>query len=210
MGPHQGRKAFMLQTLAPRPEERGAEAVAQANGFSLHAGMAAQAGELAKLERLCRYISRPAVAVETAQGHIRYALKTPYRDGTTHVVFEPEDFLSRLAALVPSPWVNLTRFHDVFAPHHELRSQIVACSGDSAEAQAGQGKRGARATSMGWAQRLKRVFAIERCGGGMKIIAAIENAELIEKILRHVAPERALEVQAAPRAPPLFTANLFN
>jgi hypothetical protein len=45
---------------------------------------------------------------------------------------------------------------------------------------------------------------------GMKIIAAIENAELIEKILRHVAPERALEVQAAPRAPPLFTANLFN
>jgi hypothetical protein len=43
----------------------------------------------------------------------------------------------------------------------------------------------------------------------MKTIAAIENAELIEKIL-HVAPERALEVQAAPRAAPLFTANLFN
>jgi hypothetical protein len=37
-----GRKAFMLQTLAPRPEERGAEAVAQADGFSLHAGVAAQ------------------------------------------------------------------------------------------------------------------------------------------------------------------------
>jgi hypothetical protein len=76
------------------------------------------------------------------------------------VVFEPEDFLSRLAALVPSPRVNLTRFHGVFAPHHELRSRIVACSGDSVEAQAGQGKRGARATSLGWAQRLKRVFAI--------------------------------------------------
>ncbi len=69
-------------------------------------------------------------------------MKTPYRDDTTHVVFEPEDFLSRLAALVPSPRVNLTRFHGVFAPHHELRSRIVACSGDSAEAQAGQGKRG--------------------------------------------------------------------
>lgn len=101
----------------------------------------------------------------TAQGHIRYALKTPYRDGTTHVVFEPEDFLSRVAALVPSPRVNLTRFHGVFAPHHELRSRIVLGSADSAEAQAEQGKRGARATSMGWAQRLRRVFAIEieRC-----------------------------------------------
>ncbi len=42
-------------------------------------------------------------------GRIRYALKTPYRDGTTHVLFEPLDFLARLAALVPSPGVNLTR-----------------------------------------------------------------------------------------------------
>jgi hypothetical protein len=37
--------------------------------------VAAQADERAKLERLCRYISHPAVAVErlslTAQGHIR-------------------------------------------------------------------------------------------------------------------------------------------
>ena len=61
----------------------------------------------------------------TARGDIRYALKTPYRDGTTHVVFEPLDFLSRLAALVPSPRVNLTRFHGVFGPHHALRSRIV-------------------------------------------------------------------------------------
>jgi hypothetical protein len=37
---------------------------------------------------------------------------------------------------------------------------------------------------MGWAQRLKRVFSIEieRCGGGMKIIAAIENAELRQRV----------------------------
>jgi hypothetical protein len=38
----------------------------------------------------------------TAQGNIRYALETPYRDGTTHVMFEPLDFLARLAALVPN------------------------------------------------------------------------------------------------------------
>ena len=28
----------------------------------------------------------------TANGNIRYQLKTPYRDGTTHVFFEPLDF----------------------------------------------------------------------------------------------------------------------
>jgi hypothetical protein len=39
-----------------------------------------------------------------------------YRDGTTHVIFEPLDFIAHLAALVPHPRVNLTRFHGVFAP----------------------------------------------------------------------------------------------
>ena len=36
-------------------------------------------------------------------------LKTPYRDGTIHVIFEPLDFMARLAALVPKPKANLTR-----------------------------------------------------------------------------------------------------
>ena len=46
-----------------------------------------------------------------------YLLETPYRDGTTHVVFEPLDFIARLAALVPRPRVNLTRYHGVLAPN---------------------------------------------------------------------------------------------
>lgn len=41
---------------------------------------------------------------------------TPYRDATSHVIFKPLDFIARLAALVPKPRVNLTRFHGVFAP----------------------------------------------------------------------------------------------
>ncbi len=60
-----------------------------------------------RFERLCRYISRPAVSEKrlslTPNGNVRYQLKTPYRDGTTHVIFEPLDFMARLAALVPKP-----------------------------------------------------------------------------------------------------------
>ena len=33
----------------------------------------------------------------TRNGQIRYQLKTPYNDGTTHVIFEPLDFIARLA-----------------------------------------------------------------------------------------------------------------
>jgi hypothetical protein len=89
----------------------------------------AEAYQRDKLERLCRYIARPAVSEKRLSllddGRIRYELKTPYRDGTTHVIFEPLDFLARLAALVPKPRVNLTRFHGVFAPNTKYRIQVT-------------------------------------------------------------------------------------
>lgn len=63
-----------------------------AAGFSLHAGVATKANERDKLERLCRYITRPPVSTErlsmTRNGQVRYELKTPWRNGTTHVIFK--------------------------------------------------------------------------------------------------------------------------
>ena len=61
----------------------------------------------------------------TSNGNIRYELKTPYRDGTTHVIFEPLDFIAKLAALVPKPRTNLTRFHGVFAPNSKFRVRVT-------------------------------------------------------------------------------------
>jgi hypothetical protein len=82
-----------------------------------------------KLEVLCRYFTRSAVCEKrlalTEHGKIRYQLKTPYRDGTTHVIFEPLDFTVRLAALVHKLRVNLTRLdekHPVYHPSGNLRS----------------------------------------------------------------------------------------
>ncbi len=109
----------MVNLSVPLEGDDRYEQVAKEAGFSLHAGVAAQAWERDKLERLCRYISRPAVSEKrlslTSAGNIRYLLKTPYSDGTTHVIFEPLDFIAKLASLVPKPKVNLTRFHGVFA-----------------------------------------------------------------------------------------------
>ena len=99
------------------------------SGFSLHAGVATRANERTRLERLCRYITRPAVSTKrlllTRNGQVRYELKTPWRNGTTHVIFEPLDFISRLVSLVPKPRVNLTRFHGVFAPNSKHRVQVT-------------------------------------------------------------------------------------
>ena len=179
--PQAGRKVFTLQTL-PACDEPFDDGVGKVAGFSLHAGVAARADERKKLERLCRYISRPAVSEKrlslTPNGNIRYQLKTPYRDGTTHVIFEPLDFIARLAALVPKPRVNLTRFHGVFAPNSKHRALVTPAKrgkGNKPEAVDEPQERtpAERRASMTWAQRLKRVFNIDietcrACGGAVQ------------------------------------------
>ncbi len=75
VGPQQGRKVFTLQTLPAWDDSFGDE-VGKVAGFSLHAGVMARADERQKLERLCRYISRPVVSEKrlslTPNGNIRY------------------------------------------------------------------------------------------------------------------------------------------
>ena len=216
VGPQQGRKVFTLQTL-PGIEEPFSGG--QAAGFSLHAGVATKANQRDKLERLCRYITRPAISEKrlslTNQGKVRYELKTPYRDGTTHVIFEPVDFIAKLAALVPRPRVNLTRFHGVFAPNSKHRALVTP-----AKRGKGSKSKGAdvqdektpvqRHAAMTWAQRLKRVFNIDVetcriCGGSAKVIACIEDPVIIKKILTHLeekSPTRAALLLPDSRAPP--------
>ena len=214
-GPQAGRKVFTLQTL-PASDELFDDGVGKVAGLSLHAGMATRADVRKKLEHLCRYISRPAVSDKrlslTSNGNIRYQLKTPYRDGTTHVIFEPLDFIALLAALVPKPRVNLTRFHGVFAPNSRHRALVTPAKrgrGNKAWVADEQTTAAERRASMSWAQRLKRVFNIDietcsECGGAMKVIACIEDPEVIKQILHHLKHKadtggpRALPESRAP------------
>ena len=83
-----------------------------------------------------------------------YQYKQPFRDGSTHVVLEPLDFIARLVALVPRPRRNLTRFHGVFAPNSKHRNRIVP---HRTQATVDHDKPRAPMT---WMQRLKRVFAM--------------------------------------------------
>ena len=66
-------------------------------------------------ERLCRYAGRPAVATERLttlpDGRLLYRLKRPWRDGTSAVIFERQDFMAKLAVLVPAPRAHLTRYY---------------------------------------------------------------------------------------------------
>jgi hypothetical protein len=178
---------------------------ANAHGFSLHAGVRCGADQRQQLEHLCRYITRPAIANErlklNAAGQVVLQLKSAYQDGTTHVVMSPLEFMQRLAALVPRPRLHLIRFHGVLAPNAKLRAAIVPSPAHSTTGHAADHSHHSPAR-MSWARLLKRVFDIDiehcpNCGGRLKIIAAIEEAPVIVRILAHLG----LPTRAPPRAP---------
>jgi hypothetical protein len=249
-GPQAGRR---LLRLGDRIDVEEAEAIpgarcASVQGFSLHADVCVPARDRRRLERLSRYVGRPPVATERLSelpdGRILYRLRHRWRDGTTHVVFEPLDLVARLAALVPPPRANTVRYHGVLAPCAGWRDVVVrdrdglstsgrpppSCpcqaapsqerapakpmatggseaglpvrrpappgSGKSVETAAAPHERERRASGpvplrerrLPWSELLRRVFAIDafrcdRCGGRMRILAAIDQPEVIHAIL---------------------------
>lgn len=107
--------------------------------------------------------------------------------------------MAKLAALVPKPRVNLTRFHGVFAPNSKYRTEVTpARRGKGNPSQSKEDKtHEQRHQAMTWAQRLKRVFNIDvsvcpTCGGDSRVIACIEDKAVIDKILAHLMKKGAL------------------
>ena len=86
-------------------------------------------------------------------GEVVLQLKSAWRDGTTHIVMSPLEFMQRLAALVPRPRLHLIRFHGVLAPNARRRAAIVPGPAQKPSEQADEHA----PTRMNWARLLKRV-----------------------------------------------------
>jgi len=215
-GPRAGQKVLTVQGAMPRDADFKQHLCADIDGFSLHAAVRCAADDRQALEQLCRYITRPALANERVQtnaaGQVVLKLKTPWRDGTTHLVMSPLEFMQRLAALVPRPRLHLIRFHGVLAPNAKLRALVVpqepeppAQAAKPAECEASCAHH--RPLRLSWAKLLKRVFEIDmdhcpNCGGELKIIAAILEQPVIEKILMHLGLQADCGRRSAPARGP--------
>ena len=189
-----------MQGAMPRETDCKQPLCADIEGFSLHAAVRCAADDRQALEQLRRYITRPALANERVQtnaaGQVVLKLKTARRDGTTHLVMSPLEFMQRLAALVPRPRLHLIRFHGVLAPNAKLRELVVpqqpaapAQKVKLAEFEAGCAHH--RPVRLGWAKLLNRVFEIDmehcpNCGGELRIIAAILEQPVIVNILTYL------------------------
>ena len=218
MGERRGQRVRRLGALAQddfQGELKG-PLCAVTHGFSLHAEVYCAAYERDKLEKLCRYIARPAVSEERLRlapnGDVVLRLKTPYSDGTSHLLFSGLEFVEKLAALVPQPRIHLTRFFGVLAPHAKIRSKVVPTGTEPAQPTTDVSppdKDGAKKKNrMSWAQLLARVFNIDmlhcpKCGSeNFKAIAAIIERGAIQKILIHFGlPDKPPDIAPARLSP---------
>lgn len=223
MGKNKGKKALTLKTVPETDHNSQKGLVVKSSGFSLHAGVSVKSHERKKLEKICRYIARPPIAEErlsqNEKGQIVYKLKTPWDDGTTHIYMSPLELLEKLAAIIPRPRVHLTRFHGVLAPHYKYRKQIVPAPkvvAPQLEVVNPQTlaldklKEKNKKKSISWARLLKRIFNIDvetcsRCGGKVKIIAAIEDPKVIKKILEQLGLPSKPPTPLPARGPPATT-----
>jgi NAD-dependent oxidoreductase involved in siderophore biosynthesis len=137
-------------------------------------------------------------------------------------VFDPVEFLGRLAVLVPRPRINLILYHGVLGPRAAWRADVVRrqTSGDGGEAgvedsvieqaygpdPAETAQRQARGQT--WAALMARTFGFDvlacpRCGARLRLIALIEEAAVIQRILRHVGVPTEIPAPRPARAPPI-------
>jgi hypothetical protein len=164
---------------------------ADVDGFSLHAAVRVESRDRKRLEHLCRYAGRPAIAESRLSllpdGRVAYSLKKRWKDGTTAVVMSPQMLMERLCALVPRPRRHLVTYHGVLAPAAGIRPWVVpqvpvedgavvngeADAGAEADDEAGRrmqarrvvphapGKRRRGQRRYSWAELLRRVHLID-------------------------------------------------
>jgi hypothetical protein len=205
--------------------------LAQVDGISVHAATWVDGRDRKRLEQLCQYISRPALAQDRLHiqddGRVRYDMKRTWADGTHAIVLEPFDFIARLCALVPAPYFNLTRFHGVLAPHAKLRAEVVPSVVDVAcepqqlklftfdkitnlfDVQPANDLPSPKSGRHPWAQLLKRTFAVDvllcpKCSSNMKLVEIATTHEAIQKSLA----KAGLAPMPPPRPLPEVSAQL--
>jgi hypothetical protein len=189
LGPRAGQPVRRLRSAAAATA--AGPRCARLEGFSLHADVAVPAHRRDQLERVCRYLLRPPLALErlteSSGGQLLYQFRRPWSDGSTALLLDPLELLERLAALIPPPRRPLLAYHGVLAPYAGWRPAVVPVppAGPSVEAGSDRPRSSGR---LSWPTLLRRVFAVDvlvcpRCGGPRRIVGAVTEPHAVRRLL---------------------------
>ncbi len=182
------------------------------SGFSIFVGDPIPPEKKQNLERLARYLKRLHVAesrIVYDEEHARVIVssgKAPHpKHKANFRVFKARDFLAHLAAFVP----------DAYRHEQIAFGEYSNAARGKRRRQDGKGPLHVRradpsAVSSSWQELMKRIYEVDpltcnSCGGQMRLIAAIADPRVVERILSHLGlwPPPARRAKATtPRAPP--------
>ena len=175
----------------------------KANGYSLHANRTIAPQDREGLEKLCRYLCRPAIPasrlelLENPIGNktIRIWLKSEWEGGIKSVLVSEKDLVIRALAQIPLPFRRQLIYHGCFAGNSKARAKVVL-AGDKPKGRRKKKKADDKAektepeenTKMLWQIAHLRCFGWDvlkcPCGGNRTLIAAVKKKTEIERFLR--------------------------
>ncbi len=144
-------------------------------------------------------------------GNVLVRLKTPWRDGTSHMALQPFELLEKLAALTPRPYVNLIGYRGVPAPNPKWRGEVVDFGRAQVEkaSSASTPKKVVDSRNRTRAELMRRGLDIDvlECpdrGERLRFVAAILLSSAIRRILRHLdLPSDPVQLAPARASPEL-------
>jgi hypothetical protein len=189
-------------------------------GFSVDAAVRIEGNDRAGLERLLRYCARPPFALEHLRQrdaeHLVYHCPKPRPDGPRDLVLTPLELIDKIAVLVPRPRTHRHRYFGVLAPNAPLRAAVTALAPATVppaptSTADGEEPRLRTAARYLWAMLLARIYeafplACPICHAEMRIIAFINEAVTVKKILDHIGESSQPPRIAPARGPPLWEA----
>jgi hypothetical protein len=184
------------------------------NGFSLHANRFFGTRERGALGKLLAYGARGAFShrrlsladPSDPSGDLVYTLKTPWSDGTEAIKLSARELIEKLVALIPPPYIHMSRYFGILASHSKWRRQVVL----RPDVKKGFVALQDGVERMSWAKLLARVFAIdiERCPACQAPLYP-ERIEIVvlPNVVHAILHALGLAGRAPARAPPrqLFT-----
>jgi hypothetical protein len=186
-------------------------------GFSVFQGEPVAPQDHDTRQRLARYCVHAPIALDRLHYDRRsrqvvYDGKdhkgSPRSDAAGSEVCAALDFLAALCTHIPDAGQQLIRYYGAWSHVRRARGRAVCAQAPQADASPQElekdpvcGEQEARRLRSAWARLVKKVYEADplicrRCGGRLKIIALIDSASIIERMLRH------LKLWARPQRPP--------
>ncbi|NCO52325.1 MAG: hypothetical protein GW875_09520 [Deltaproteobacteria bacterium] len=172
------------------------------SGFNVFCGSRIQPGDEKAMENLARYIIRACFSQERMT-YIPEESKVVYqsKDGKEEKIFDALEWLAAMCSHVPNKGEQMVRYYGYYS--NVSRGKRKQDEQDDQIPSILEPEGSSREYRKNWARLIQKIYEVDpltcpKCRGRMRIIAFIEDDEVIKKILKHLG---LWDKQARP--PPL-------